>query len=114
MGSRRALFSTVTRPDAPRMRAETCSASSPASDLPQPTLLPLLGRDRLADAVAERQHLHVVGRGLAGERELVPLPPALERAAAARHRRVRDVRLAERTDHRTLGPVAFVLADALC
>src|SRR5947207_2430488 len=92
-----------------------CGTGFAAADYrgsPQAALLPLLRRDRLADAVTERLHLHVVGRGPAGERELVPLPLALERAAAARHRRVRDFRLTQRTDHRTLGPIAFVLADA--
>src|ERR1041385_2966548 len=63
--------------------------------LPQPVPLPLLLRDRLADLVAEGEHLHVVGRGPAGERELVPLSLAFERAAAATHGRVRDLRIGE-------------------
>src|SRR5437870_12207893 len=80
---------------------------------PQPALLPLLRRDRLADLVTEREHLHVVGRRLAVERELVPLPFAFERAAAAAHRRGGDLRLTQRADDRALWPIGLLLADAL-
>src|SRR2546430_13483186 len=81
--------------------------------LPQPVLLPLLRHDRRADLVAEGEHLHVVGRGAAGERELVPLALAFERAATADHGRIRDLRDCERADDGLLGLVDLVLADAL-
>src|SRR4051812_29671479 len=82
-------------------------------DSPQSALLPSLLRNRLADLVAERLHLHVVGRGLAAERELIPLPLALECPAAAAHRRGGDLRFAQRADDGALGPIRLFGADAL-
>src|SRR5688500_10356167 len=59
-------------------QSSTLVASAFRKSPPQAVRLPLFLRDRVADPVAERVHLHVVGRGPAGERELIPLPPALE------------------------------------
>src|SRR6266567_7123151 len=98
--------------DLQRQRQE--ADTRPISCSPQSVRLPLLGRDRLADLVAEGQDLHVVGGGLALEGKLEPLPLALERTASAGHRRVGYFRRRQRADDRTLRLVGLAIpADPL-